>query len=84
MAKNKKDFTQQEQEIFRLGKLHGEAITEAKYRRTAERNAKLRTANRCLVENIRNLQTYDEALIELAREEFAGLSKVEKAAIISQ
>lgn len=79
--KKKKEFTPQEREIYQLGFLNGEAVTMAKYRRVAARNAKLNTINRVLVNEIKNLQTYDEALIDMVREHVKHMPIIEKLAV---
>lgn len=80
MAKKKKEFTPQERAIYRLGFLGGEAVTEAKFRRITIHNAKLNAANRVLVDNITRLQTYDEALKDMVREQVKHMPLIEKLA----
>lgn len=81
--KAKKEFTEHEREIYRTGVLNGEAVTEARHRRIIIQNRKLRAINRVLVDNIKNLQSYDDAMKELVRAELGQMSRVEKFARIS-
>jgi len=81
MGKKKKEFTPEEMDIYRIGRLNGEAATEVRHRRIIIQNRKLRTINRCLVENIKQLQTYDDALRDMCWEHVKHMPIIERLAM---
>jgi len=81
--KKKKEFNQHDRDIYRAGFLNGEGVTEAKYRRVAAQNAKLRTINRILVQEAKRLDTYDELIKEMARQELKFMPKPQKLSLLS-